>query len=248
MFELINSPLEQFQVIPIINFGIGTYDLSFTNMSVNCLLILTMYTIWMKSKMYLIPTNYQLILENLYSFIKSTILDQIGTDGKKYLNLGLTVFLFILTGNLLGMIPYNLTITSHIIISFGLSFSLWLGITLIGILKHGFKFVNLFMPEGVPLALLPLITVIEFISYLTRPFSLGIRLSANMFAGHTLLNIISFFTWNILTFGGVLSVFGLIPLVLILLLIALEIVICFLQAYVFTVLVISYLNDVIHLH
>ena len=87
MFELINSPLEQFQVIPIINFGIGTYDLSFTNMSVNCLLILTMYTIWMKSKMYLIPTNYQLILENLYSFIKSTILDQIGTDGKKYLNL-----------------------------------------------------------------------------------------------------------------------------------------------------------------
>jgi ATP synthase subunit 6 len=243
------SPLEQYKIIPLIHFGVGNYDISFTNSSLNCLLIIICYYLLFKyNTNRLIPSNYQLLLENTYTFLLNPTPDMIGVEGKKYFNLIFTIFLFILTSNLLGMIPYNLTITSHIIITFGLSFSLWFAITLIGILKHGYKLVFLFKPEGTSGALLLLIMPIEFISYLTRPLSLGIRLTANMFAGHTLLNIIAWFTWQILTMGGILSILGTIPIALIILLIVLELLICFLQSYVFTVLIISYLNDVIHLH
>lgn len=247
------SPLEQFRIIDLIKLGIGKYDFSLTNSSLNLLVILFIIGFIISnfnstSKLYLIPSNWQLILEFLYKFILSIITDQIGNEGKKYFTLLITIFLFVLLSNFLGMIPYNFTVTSHPVITLGFALSLFIGITSIGILKHGLHFYHLFVPSGVPVVLLPLIVIIEIISYLTRPISLGIRLAANMVAGHTLLNIISFFTWNIFIYGGILGIFGLIPTILILALISLEFVICFLQAYVFTVLIASYLNDVLHLH
>lgn len=250
---LILSPLEQFRIIDIIKFGIGKYDLSLTNSSLNLLAILFIISLVISNfnsvgKLYLIPSNWQLVLESLYKFILSIVTDQIGNEGKKYLALLTSIFLFILFCNFLGMIPYNLTVTSHPIITLGFALSLFTGVTTVGFLTHGLHFFYLFVPSGVPLGLLPLIIGIEILSYLSRPLSLGIRLAANMFAGHTLLNIISFFTWNIFIYGGVLGILALIPTLLILALIGLEFVICFLQAYVFTVLIASYLNDVIHLH
>jgi ATP synthase subunit 6 len=250
---LLISPLEQFRIVDLVKLGIGKYDISLTNSSLNLLIILTILTLILRNfnstkKLFVIPSNWQLVLENLYKFILSIVTDQIGNEGKKYFTLLTSIFLFILLSNFLGMIPYTLTVTSHPIITLGFALSLFIGITTIGLLKHGLHFFHLFVPSGVPVALLPIIVVIEVISYLTRPLSLGVRLFANMFAGHTLLNIISLFTWNILIYGGIFGILGLIPVVLIMALISLEFVICFLQAYVFTVLVASYLNDVIHLH
>lgn len=248
---LIHSPLEQFQILPLINFGFGKYDFSITNSSLNLIILCSLISLllsFINKKLYIIPTNWQLILESLYNFILSIITDQIGTDGKKYFTLLTTIFLLIFFSNFFGMIPYSFTITSHPIITLGLSFSLWLGITILGIIKHGFHFIYLFIPKGIPVAVLPIIIALEILGYLTRPISLGVRLFANMFAGHTLLNIISFFTWNIFIYGGIFSIFAIFPILLIIALIGLEFVICILQAYVFTVLVASYLNDAIHLH
>lgn len=247
------SPLEQFRILDLIKFGIGHFDFSFTNSSLNLLILFFLISLPLRvfnssHSLFLIPSNYQFLFESLYKFILSIIMDQIGHEGKKFLPLLITIFLFVLFSNFLGMIPYTLTITSHPIITLGLALSLFIGITLIGFFKHGLHFFHLFVPSGVPALLLPLIILIEIISYLTRPLSLGIRLAANMFAGHTLLNIISFFTWNIFIYGGIFGFLALIPTLLILALISLEFVICFLQAYVFTVLIASYLNDVLHLH
>jgi ATP synthase subunit 6 len=250
---ILTSPLEQFRIVDLISFGIGQYDLSLTNSSVSMLLVLFIVSTLVRyfnstDKVRIIPSNWQLILESLYKFILSIITDQIGNEGKKYFTLLTTIFLFVLLSNFLGMIPYSFTVTSHPIVTLGFALSLFIGITTIGFLTHGLHFFHLFVPSGVPAILLPLIVIIEIISYLTRPISLGVRLAANMFAGHTLLNIISFFTWNIFIYGGILGILGILPAILILALISLEFVICFLQAYVFTVLVASYLNDVIHLH
>jgi ATP synthase subunit 6 len=250
---LLISPLEQFRIVDLIKLGIGKYDISLTNSSLNLIIILTIITLILRNynnttKLFVIPSNWQLILETLYKFILAIVVEGIGNEGKKYFTLLLSIFLFILLSNFLGMIPYTLTVTSHPIITLGFALSLFIGITTIGLLKHGLHFFHLFLPSGVPIALLPVIVIIEVISYLTRPLSLGVRLFANMFAGHTLLNIISLFTWNIFIYGGVFSILALIPVALIVALISLEFVICFLQAYVFTVLVASYLNDVIHLH
>jgi len=187
-------------------------------------------------------------MEMGYEFIYFLIEEQIGTKGYKYFNFIFTLFMFILCCNLLGMIPYSFTATSHIVITFGLSMAIFIGVTIIGFVHHGLHFFYLFVPAGVPAGLLPLIVGIEFISYLTRGLSLGIRLTANMFAGHTLLKIISTFAWQMLMAGGFLSVAGLAPIALLFALTGLEIVIAILQAYVFTVLTCSYLNDAINLH
>lgn len=250
---MIISPLEQFQIVNLIKLGIGKYDISITNSSLNLIIILTiiMYVLGYfnkKTNIYIIPRNWQYVLEALYNFVVTIISSNIGNEGKKYITLIMTIFVFILISNLLGMIPYTLTITSHPIITLGFALSLFIGITIIGIMKHGIHFFELFVPKGAPAGILPLIVGIEVLGYVIRPISLGVRLFANMFAGHTLLNILSFFTWNIMIYGGILGILAIIPVVLIMAIITLEFVICGLQAYVFTVLITSYLNDVIHLH
>jgi F-type H+-transporting ATPase subunit a len=171
-----------------------------------------------------------------------------GHSGMKYFPVIFTIFLFVLAMNLLGMIPLpglgNFTVTSHIIITFALAMFVWVGVTLIGIAKHGVKFFKLFVPSGVPVLLLPLITVIEIISYFTRPISLSVRLFANMMAGHTMLAVFGSFVVGLAAGVGYLA--GVVPFAFMVVLMGLEILIAFLQAYVFAVLSCIYLHDSLH--
>jgi F-type H+-transporting ATPase subunit a len=159
-----------------------------------------------------------------------------------------TLFLFILVNNLIGLIPYSFATTSHFVLTFALSFSIVLGATILGLRKHNIKFFALFVPAGCPLALLPLLVIIEFISYMARNVSLGLRLAANILSGHMLLNILSGFTYNIMTSGILFFILGLLPLTFIIVFSGLELAIAFIQAQVFVVLSCSYIKDAIYLH
>jgi F-type H+-transporting ATPase subunit a len=194
-----------------------------------------------------IPSRGQTVLESTYEFIAGMIGDNIGQEGMKYFSFIFSLFLFILIGNLLGMFPYSFTWTSHIIVTFAIAFFIFIGVTIIAIYKHGLlKFMSFFAPSGVPKPMLILLVPIEIISYLSRPISLSVRLFANMMAGHTLLKVIGGFVFvlgaNTFIIGGVL------PLAFLVALTGLEIVIAFLQAYVFAILTCLYINDAIHLH
>ena len=195
----------------------------------------------------IIPSKSQSLVELSYEFIADMIGDNIGKDGMKYLSFIFSLFMFILLGNLLGMLPYSFTWTSHIIVTFAISFFIFIIVTFIAISKHGLlKFLGFFAPSGVPKAMLILLVPIEIISYLSRPISLSVRLFANMMAGHTLLKVIGGFVFvlgaNSFIIGGALPVASLVALT------GLEIVIAFLQAYVFAILTCLYINDAIHLH
>ena len=244
------SPLSQFEVktiIPIEAFG---YDISFTNSSLAMLMTVILVVLFMyvgSRNLSVIPSRGQTILESTYEFIAGMIGDNIGQEGMKYFSFIFTLFLFILIGNLLGMFPYSFTWTSHIIVTFAIAFFIFIGVTIIAIYKHGLlKFMSFFAPSGVPKPMLILLVPIEIISYLSRPVSLSVRLFANMMAGHTLLKVIGGFVFvlgaNTFIIGGVL------PLAFLVALTGLEIVIAFLQAYVFAILTCLYINDAIHLH
>lgn len=245
------SPLDQFQINSIVGLTLGWFDISFTNSSLALILSCTIFLMlatFATANSTLVPSRWQSAIELIYEFVYNLIQEQIGSQGYKYFPFIFTLFVFLIFSNLLGMIPYSFTSTSHVVITFGLSVSIFIGVTIIGFLHHGLHFLSLLVPAGVPVALLPLIVAIEFVSYLTRALSLGIRLAANMFAGHTLLKIISTFAWQMFGAGGFLAVAALAPFALLFALTGLEIVIAVLQAYVFTVLTCSYLNDSINLH
>ena len=173
----------------------------------------------------LIPSRFQSISEIFYEFIANMVSDNIGDEGRKFFPLIFTLFTFLLFGNMLGMLPYSFTFTSHIIVTFVLAMFVFLLVTLLGIFIHGFKFFGLFVPKGVPMIMLPLMIPIEIISYLSRPISLSVRLFANMMAGHTMLKIFAGFIVP-------LGIFGVAPLMVDVALTALEVLIAFLQAYV----------------
>jgi ATP synthase subunit 6 len=247
----ISSPLDQFKIHHILPFNLGWMDFSFTNSSLAMILACGIFFFIASFSIInptIIPNRWQSFIEFIYEGVYTIIQEQVGSKGYKYFPFIISLFLFIICCNLLGLIPYNFTATSHIVITFGLSVSIFIGVTLIGFATHGLHFFKIFVPSGVPMGLLPLIVVLEFFSYLIRALSLGLRLAANMFAGHTLLKIISTFAWQMLAAGGVIAVVGLAPLALLFALVGLELVIAILQAYVFTVLTCSYLNDVINLH
>lgn len=187
--------------------------------------------------------------ESLYYTISSIVINQINNNkGQIYLPFIYTLFLFILINNLIGMIPYSFASTSHFILTFSISFSIVLGSTILGFNKHGIKFFSLFVPKGCPLGLLYLLVLIEFISYLARNVSLGLRLSANILSGHMLLNILSGFCYNIMSSGVIYFFIGLLPLIFIIAFSGLELGIAFIQAQVFVVLTSSYINDALNLH
>jgi ATP synthase subunit 6 len=245
------SPLEQYEIISILSLTVGWIDISLTNSSL--MMIITVFiayhlNLFALKTSKLIPTRWQSVSELMYEFIHNIIQEQVGNKGQEHFPFLKTLFVFILTVNLIGMIPYNFTSTSHIVVTFSLSLAVFIGVTYIGFKKHKWHFFTLLAPSGVPLALSPLIIIIEFISYLARAVSLGVRLMANMFAGHTLLKIMSTFAWQMIIAGGIITVLGLAPLMTLFALTGLEMVIAFLQAYVFTVLACSYLNDSINLH
>jgi len=195
------------------------------------------------------PNNWSLSQESIYSTVYSIVVNQINMfKGQMFFPLIFALFVYILVNNLVGMIPYSFATTSHLILTFSISFALVIGATILGFQLHTFKFFSLFVPSGCPLALLPLLVLIEFISYLSRPISLGLRLAANILSGHMLLNILSGFTYNIMSKGIFYLFIGLIPLAFIIAFSGLEIGIAFIQAQVFVVLSSSYIKDSLELH
>jgi ATP synthase subunit 6 len=245
------TPLEQFEIINIIPLSIFGLNISITNSTLLVFVIFSlMYTLlfFVKQKDNIVPNRWQLIIEKVFVFAKSLISENMGTKYFKYFVYIYVLFFFLLLANLLGMIPYSFTVTSHLIFTFTLSFSTFFAINIIGIRKHGLKFFGLFLPTGAPLVVAPYLIIIELISYIARVFSLAIRLFANMMSGHTLLKILAGFGWTMASMASIWALAHFIPLIIVFLVTGLEIAIACLQAYVFTVLVSIYLNDVIHLH
>lgn len=241
-----HSPLAQFEVYPILDLPkIGGYDLSFTNASLWMLLAASGVVAFMlrgARQGRLVPDRWQSLAELLIQFIRDTVRDTAGTDALKYFPPIFTLFLFILFANLFGMIPYSFTVTSHIVVTFAMAICVFLGCTLLAIVKHGpAKFAHFFLPHGTPLALAPLLFVIELFSYLARPISLSVRLAANMMAGHTIMKVVAGFV-------VAMGLAGVVPLAFLVLFTGFEIGIAFLQAYIFTVLTCVYLHDALHLH
>jgi F-type H+-transporting ATPase subunit a len=237
-------PLDQFKIEPIYPLHIGGVDASFTNSALfmtAAVALISALVILGSRKAEMVPGRWQSLGEMAYEFIANMIDETVGKEGQRYFPFVFSLFMFILFGNVLGLIPYGFTFTSHIIVTFALAALVFIGVTLIGIFRHGFHFLSLFVPHGVPKVLLLLLVPIEVLSYFIRPFTLSIRLFANMLAGHTMLAI----------FGGFVAAIGLlgiIPLGVDVLLIFLELLVAVLQAYVFTILTCLYLNDAIHLH
>jgi len=224
---------------------VGAFDISFTNASlfmiISSVAILLIFSLGSK-KNSLLPNKIQLLAELSYTFVSKMISDTAGSKAKPYFAFIFSLFMFVLFCNMFGMIPYTFTVTSHIIVTFVLASFIFIGVTVIGFIKHGFGYLKLFVPSGVPAVLLPLIVVIEIISYLSRPVSLSVRLFANMMAGHTMMKVFGGFVISLGIMGGWL------PLSFSVALTGLEILVAFLQAYVFAILTCIYLNDALNLH
>jgi len=239
-----HSPMEQFDIKRLLDFRIGPIDASYTNsalwMTIAVVLATFVFVIGMRQRA-MVPGRLQAVAELGYEFVANMVRDNVGSAGKKYFPFVLTLFVFILFCNGLGLVPYSFTPTSHIIVTFAMALFVFLGVTIIGFARHGAHFLSFFVPKGVPFVLLLLLVPIEIISYFVRPFSLSIRLFANMLAGHTMLKV----------FGGFVVMLGIYagwaPLAFIVAFTGLELLIAFLQAYVFAILTCLYLNDAIHM-
>ena len=240
------NPMTQFEVYRIgPEIKVGAFDISFTNSSlfmvVSTLAILIIFNLGSK-KNSLLPNKLQLLSELSYTFVSKMISDTAGSKARPYFAFIFSLFMFVLFCNMFGMIPYTFTVTSHIIVTFVLAAFIFIGVTIVGFIKHGFGYLKLFVPSGVPVVLLPLIVIIEIISYLSRPVSLSVRLFANMMAGHTMMKVFGSFVISLGIIGGWL------PLSFSVALTGLEILVAFLQAYVFAILTCIYLNDPLNLH
>ncbi|HIF08728.1 MAG TPA: F0F1 ATP synthase subunit A [Sneathiellales bacterium] len=241
-----HSPLAQFEIHKLVEIApIGGVDPSLTNSGLFMIIVAMLVTGFLILGMRqhaMIPGRWQSMAELSYEFIANMIRDNVGSEGRRYFPFIFTLFMFILFSNLVGMVPYAFTVTSHIIVTFALAAVVFIGVTVIGFARHGMGFVKYFVPDGVPVYLLVLLVPIEILSYLTRPISLSVRLFANMMAGHTMLKVFGGFVISLGFIGGWA------PLAFIIALTGLEIGIAFLQAYVFTILSCIYLNDAVHLH
>jgi F-type H+-transporting ATPase subunit a len=255
LFTEISSPLDQFEIRNLLSIDapiLANIHVSLSN--IGLYIVVGMFLIL---SLNILATNYNKIVsdkwsisqESVYATIHSIVVNQINArNGQIYFPFIYTLFIFILINNLIGMIPYSFASTSHFILTFALSFTVVLGATILGFQKHGLEFFSLLVPAGCPLGLLPLLVLIEFISYLARNISLGLRLAANILSGHMLLNILAGFTYNIMTSGFILFFLGLIPLAFIIAFSGLELGIAFIQAQVFVVLTSSYIKDGLDLH
>ena len=240
------NPMHQFNVYKIgPEIKINGIDISFTNASLFMLIsgiFISLFLLLGTKDRKIVPGKFQLISEMLYNFISKMISDTAGKKAKPYFSFIFSLFIFVLFCNMVGMLPYSFTVTSHIIVTLAFAMFIFIGVTILGFVIHGFKYLKIFVPSGVPMVLLPIIMIIEVISYLSRPVSLSVRLFANMMAGHTMLKV----------FGGFVISLGLVagwlPLTFSVALTGLEILVAFLQAYVFAILTCIYLNDALNLH
>lgn len=245
------DPIKQFVITPIIPFEVAGIDLSFTNsslwMAIGAITAAT-FLILATRKKALVPGRLQVSAEMLYEFIASMIRENTGPKGRQYFPLIFTIFIIVLMGNVLGLLPYSFTYTSHIIVTFMLAALIFVVVTILGIVNHGTKFFSLFAPAGVPLALQFLIVPIELLSFLIRPVTLSVRLFANMVAGHLMLKVFAGFSTMVLGLGLGGVVVGLVPMFFNVAIFALELLVALLQAYIFAILSAIYLKDTVDLH
>lgn len=254
MTHFISSPLEQFEVVPFFSVTapiIGDINLSLTNLGLYALitvfLVVGLHIIGNNSHS-LVPSAWSISLESAYASVHGMVRDQIGSANEIYLPFIYSLFFFIIIANLNGNVPYGFTITTSIMVAIGLSVLIFIGVTILGLYTHGIHFFAYFIPSGTPLGLVPLLVLIELISYLARAVSLGVRLFSNMVAGHTLLKILSTFLAQLFTSGILVAVVTLIPFAIFVALIGLEIAVSVIQAYVFCILTCSYIKDALELH
>jgi F-type H+-transporting ATPase subunit a len=255
MLCILNNPLEQFEIIKLLGIDaplLPLIELPLTNLGLYLLIVLGVVISGLVISF--IPArigrdnSWLVTLESIYGFLVNLVDSQVAIAGHIYIPAIIALFSFILLCNLLGLIPYSYTVTAQFALTLGLSFTVLLGVTILGLQRHGVHFFSILVPAGTPLVLVPLLVVIEAISYLARAISLGVRLSANMISGHVLLKIISTFSWQFIT-GSILGVIlGFLPVLFLTALYALELGVAILQAYVFVLLTASYLNDVLSLH
>ena len=250
-----SSPLDQFIIRDLISIKadiLNNTQISFTNIGLYLTITTTLvFMLYLLGTNYnkVVPNNWSIGLESLYSTVYSIVINQINANkGQMFFPLLSALFIYILINNLVGMVPYSFAPTSHFILTFSISFTIVIGATILGFQIHALRFFSLLVPSGCPLGLLPLLVLIEFISYLSRNVSLGLRLGANILSGHMLLNILAGFTFNIMKSGLVYFFLGLVPLLFILAFSGLEIGIAFIQAQVFVVLSASYIKDGLELH
>jgi F-type H+-transporting ATPase subunit a len=242
------DPLHQFEITPIVPITVAGADLSFTNSALwMAIAVGVAYLLIMAGTRQhaMVPGRLQSVVELMYEFVAGILRDATGKEGMRFFPIVFTIFVFILMGNMLGMIPGSFTFTSHIIVTFAMAIAVWVGVTVIGFWYHGARFLTFFVPHGAPKAMLPLLIPIEIMSYCVRPISLSVRLFCNMMAGHTMMKVFAAF---IISLGGYYLVPGIAPLAVTVALTGFEFAVAFLQAYIFTVLTCIYLNDAIHMH
>jgi F-type H+-transporting ATPase subunit a len=244
--------MEQFKIHPIVPLEIGGIDVSFTNSSLWMCIVVASITLLLTlatSSRALVPSRMQSIAEISYTFVADLIRSAAGSDGLKFFPFVYALFMFVLFANLFGLIPFihAFTVTSHIIVTAALALLVFFVVIIVGVMKHGIRFLKLFVPD-VPWYLLPVLVPIEIVSFLSRPMSLSIRLFANMLAGHIMLTVFGGFVVSLAAAGGALSILSIAPLIAIIGVSALEFLVAFLQAYVFAILTSIYLNDALHLH
>jgi F-type H+-transporting ATPase subunit a len=246
------NPLTQFAVHKLVDLEIGGLDVSFTNASLFMVIAAVLSTLFMVAAMRpraIVPGRFQGAAEVFYEFIDNMLLENIGVEGRRYFPFVFTIFMFVFFCNFLGLVPTGLaeggfTVTSQIVVTFALALLVFIVVTIIGFVRHGFHFLRLFVPSGVPWPILPVLVPIEIMSYCIRPVTLSVRLFANMVAGHVMLALFGGF---VIGLGGVFFLFGGIPLLAIVAVVALELLIAALQAYVFAMLTCIYLNDAVNM-
>ena len=252
---MVYSPLDQFKIAPLISLQIAGFDISATNfllVSLLTLFVLQSFIYLMKepntASFFVIPSGWQNLIEKIYALVTQLLSDIITTGSEKYFPFAVVLFMFIMSNNLIGLVPYSFTTTSHITLTFFLSFSIFVAMNIIGFQRHGLEYFSLFLPAGTGFYLALLLVPIEFISYVAKPISLGVRLFINLMAGHSLLKVIVGFSWNILLVENLKSIVFIFPLLILVLLMGLELGVALIQAYVFITLTAIYLNDSEALH
>ena len=245
------NPIHQFEIHELFPIAkIGKYEIAFTNSAAYMLLAVALLTIFFlvaTARWSLVPSRLQSAAELSYEFVAKMIQSTAGTEGMKFFPFVFTLFMFVLTLNMISLIPHTFSVTSQIIITAALALTVFFTVLTYGFIKNGFRFFNVFVPKGVPFYILPLIVFIELMSFLTRPLSHSVRLFANMLAGHITLQVFAGFVVLLGTaFGAIGWIGGALPLLMVILLYALETLVAFLQAYVFAILTCIYLNDAIH--
>jgi ATP synthase subunit 6 len=248
---MIFSPLEQFEIFPLIPFRFGSLDLSFTNSTILIILSLCFFslivaTIAGPGNGLLVPSRWQLVLEGIYTTVLDLINNTIGSkNGSSYVTFIFSLFSFLLFCNLLGLVPYSFTATSHLAVTVTLGLAVWVGKLVIGVRNHGLKLAGMFLPQGLPLVMIPALVAIEILSFAMVLISLPVRLFANMMSGHILLKVLAGFAWSIMASGGVLFIAHFAPLLVLFGLMFLETGVAMVQAYVFTLLTCIYISDAI---